>query len=188
MWSLIDKEMGLRQCERYSYVPDLDPFDAEECAIWSMHYFFFNKEKKRVCYFYLRGLSVISHSPVNMPSNLVRRRANPSQRKASSVSVGEGAGKRASYWLGVTGLQDGIDMESYGDDDDDEMIIEEPNDDEVEVPYMDLDDIRRDIVDGCFTYDAADDYEANDGYLDEGWQRMGGVRCVSEDIGERIDL
>lgn len=186
MWNLIDEEMGLRQCEKYSYVPDRDPFDGEECSIWSMHYFFFNKEKKRVCYFYLRALSVISHSPVNAPSsNLNKRRLKPFARKASSVSIGEGAGKRASYWLGG---QDGIDTDSYGDDDDDEMIIEEPNDDEVEVPYMDLDDIRRDLVDGYLSYDM--DYEDAEysAQTNEVWKPDRVVRGVSEEIGDVIEL
>ena len=71
------------------------------------------------------------------------------------------------------------------------MIIEEREDDEVEVPYMDLDDIRRDLeVEGRLFYAAPDDYyDMDDGYLDEGWKRSGrGVRGVSEEIGDRIEL
>ena len=188
MWTMIDKEMGLRQCEKYTYAPDDDPFDGEEGAIWSMHYFFFNKEKKRVCYLYLRGLSVISHSPVNAPAHL---RPKLVERKASSVSVGEGAGKRASYWLGNRVAQDEISTESYGDDDDDdEMVIAEPDDDEVdEVLYMDLDDLRGDLADGFYGYDAADDNDVDaDGFLDEGWQRQRRVRGVSEEIGACMEI
>ncbi|KAI7291804.1 glycoside hydrolase family 67 protein, partial [Hortaea werneckii] len=156
MWSLIDKEMGLRQCDKYAYVPDEDPFDGDEGSIWSMHYFFFNKQRKRVCYLYLRGLSVISHSPVHAPTLLSRPLV---ERKASEVTVGEGAGKRASYWFDGNRaiLHDDIDTTGYGDDDDDEMIIEEPDDDEVEVPDVDLDEIRSDLADGYYGYDAEDD-------------------------------
>ena len=187
MWTLIDKEMGLRQCEKYTFLPDDDPFDGEEGGLWSMHSFFFNKEKKRVCYLYLRALSVISHSPVHAPAYPFRPKLV--QRKASSVaSVGEGAGKRASYWLGNRA---GIDSESYGDDDDDEMIIEEPNDDEVEVPYMDLDDIRSDLVDGGGFYgynvqdeDLVDDY----GYWDGGWMPSGRVRGASEEVAGMMEM
>lgn len=68
MWRLIDNEMSLRECAAYCYSPEEDPFDGEENAIWSLHYFLFNKERKRVCYIYLRGLSVISHSPVRVTS------------------------------------------------------------------------------------------------------------------------
>ncbi|OTA30726.1 hypothetical protein BTJ68_10413 [Hortaea werneckii EXF-2000] len=165
MWSLIDKEMGLRQCDKYAYVPDEDPFDGDEGSIWSMHYFFFNKQRKRVCYLYLRGLSVISHSPVHAPTLLSRPLV---ERKASEVTVGEGAGKRASYWFDGNRaiLHDDIDTTGYGDDDDDEMIIEEPDDDEVEVPDVDLDEIRSDLADGYYGYDAEDDgFDDFAGYL-----------------------
>lgn len=188
MWGLIDKEMGLRNCEKYTYAPDEDPFDGEEGAIWSMHYFFFNKEKKRVCYLYLRGLSVISHSPVHAPT--LSHRPKPVPRKVSSTagSVGEGAGKRASYWLGNKA---DIDTESYGEDDDDEMeVIPDPEDDEVgEVPYMDLEEMRSDLVDGgYYSYDIDDD----DDDFNDRWRRSEpvkrSVRGMSEEIGESMEM
>ncbi|KAF2774200.1 repressor of RNA polymerase III transcription MAF1 [Teratosphaeria nubilosa] len=175
MWSLIDKEMGLRQCEKYSYVPDEDPFDegngGEGPSLWCMHYFFFNKEKKRVCYLYLRALSVISHSPVHAPLAMGSR--SKLGRKRSKLSVGDGAGKRASYWLGTS--SDDIDTSSYGDDDDDE-VVQDPQDDEIEVPHMDLDDIRSDLADGCFSYAA--DYEDgyyNDDFIGTEWEPVSPV-------------
>lgn len=181
MWKLIDKEMGLRQCEKYSYVPEDDPFDGEEGAIWSMHYFFFNKEKRRVCYFYLRGFSVISHSPVHAATEL-QRRPKLAQRNISSLSVGEGAGKRASFWLSDDLLQRSIDTVSYGEDDDDEMIISEPGDDEVEVPFMDLDEIRSELVDGCYNYPIEEeDYE------DDVWKPTH-TRGWSEEIGASMEM
>jgi hypothetical protein len=64
MWAVIDKDINLKQCEKYSYAPTSDLFEDEEGALWSMHYFFYNKTKKRIVYLYLRGLSVVSHSPV----------------------------------------------------------------------------------------------------------------------------
>lgn len=179
MWALVDKEMGLKQCEKYSYTPDADIFAGEENSLWSLHYFFFNKEKKRVCYFYLRALSVISHSPVHQPSYLHSK--NRSQRKRSNVTLGEGAHKRASYWLGPS---ENIDTSSYGDDDDDEFI-EEPNDDEVEVPYMDLDDIRSNLADGLYSYD---DDDEDDSWADQRWARQRGMRAVSEEVGESMEI
>ena len=181
MWNLIDKEMGLRQCEKYSYVPDDDPFDGEEGAIWSVHYFFFSKERKRVCYLYLRGLSVISHSPVHAP---MVHRPKLVQRQASSVSVGEGAGKRASYWLGNRVSEDDIDTESYQDDDDDEMVIADPGDDEVDnIPEMDLDDIRSDLSNGYWaTYDPEDDG------FDTPMKPSRYVRGISEEVNESMEL
>ncbi|KAK0839941.1 RNA polymerase III-inhibiting protein maf1 [Friedmanniomyces endolithicus] len=190
MWTLIDAEMGLRQCEKYSFVPEEDPFDGEDggASVWSMHFFFFNKERKRVCYLHLRGLSVISHSPVHAPMSLgVRRR----EGKGGSVSVGEGAGKRASYWLGSLVGVDEIDTSGYGEDDDDEegMVgmagrydVEDGEDDEVEeVPDMSLDDIRSELAEGNHGYDAEDD-DMEDAWLPQG------VRGVSEEIGEVMDM
>lgn len=177
MWKLIDKEMGLRHCEKYSYNPEEDPFDGEEGAIWSMHYFFFNKEKRRVCYLYLRGFSVISHSPVHAATEL---RVKSVPRKVSSLSVGEGAGKRASFWLSSDYLQRSIDTVSYGEDDDDEMVIEGPDDDEVEVPFMTLDDLRNDLADGRY-YPILEEDDQED------WQPRH-VRNLSEEIGETMEL
>ena len=190
MWALIDKEMALKYCEKYSYVPDADIFAGEENSLWSLHYFFFNKEKKRVCYFYLRALSVISHSPVHQPAYIASRSRskNRTQRQRSNVTPGEGAHKRASYWLGpavTNGASGGggFDVESYGGDDDDEFI-EEPNDDEVEVPYMDLDDIRSNLADGFYEYD--EDY-VDDSWADQRWKRHH-MRAVSEEVGENMEI
>lgn len=68
MWDTIDKEMDLLSCNIYTYSPDDvsdDPY-GEEGLIWSTNLFFFNKHKKRVCYLYLRGLSSLSHSPMEI--------------------------------------------------------------------------------------------------------------------------
>ncbi|KXT02810.1 hypothetical protein AC578_5368 [Pseudocercospora eumusae] len=189
MWKLLDKEMNLRQCERYSYVPDDDPFDGDEGSIWSMHYFFFSKERKRVCYLYLRGFSVISHSPIQAALSV--KKPKPVHRKVSSLSVGEGAGKRASFWLSSDLLSRSIDTVSYGEDDDDEMVIAEPGDDEVEVPYMDLDEIRSDIVNGRYDEyvidEESDEYNNYDG-TDETWREPHRVRGVSEEIGAAMEI
>lgn len=185
MWKLIDKEMGLRQCEKYSYTPEDDPFDGDEGAIWSMHYFFFNKEKKRVCYIYLRAFSVISHSPAAMNA----QRLKPARHKynASSLSVSEGAEKRAAFWLGNE-LQTSIDTAGYGEDDDDEGMITSDQDDETEVPYMDLDEVRNNLLDGKFTYclDEDDNIVYEDDGEDDGLAR--GVRGMSEEIGAAMEL
>jgi hypothetical protein len=186
MWGLIDKEMNLRQCERYSYMPQDDPFDGEEGAIWSLHYFFFNKERKRVCYLYLRGLSVLSHSPVHAPMHIHRTR----QARDSGVSVGEGAGKRASYWLGSSIDEDAMEEGEY-DDDDDELIHDEyeHQDDEVEVPYMDLDEVRNRIVDG-YNYDFENiEYEEDTSSwaVEQGGKKRG-VRGMSEEIGDAMEI
>jgi hypothetical protein len=182
MWKLIDKEMGLRHCEKYTYVPDDDPFDGEEGAIWSMHYFFFSKEKKRVCYIYLRGFSVISHSPVNAPKFSQRPRAV--QRSTSSLSLGDGAGKRASFWLSDDLLSKNVDKAAHDDDDDEGMVTLAPGDDEVEVPFMDLEDIRSDLMYGKADY-ALDDEDGDDDFYTRSPRT---VASISEEIGETMDM
>jgi hypothetical protein len=89
MWSIIDKEMTLKECTVYCWAPPDEPFEEEEGSIWSLNYFFFNKERKRVAYIYVRGVPVMSHSP--------RQPANVSKRAGSEYDSGA---KRARYWLG----------------------------------------------------------------------------------------
>lgn len=201
MWQLIDKEMGLRSpnCLKFSYDPKTDPFDGENGAIWSMHYLFFNKERKRVCYLHLRCLSVVSHSPDYAPIYNTTKRQKHVSRKASSISFGEGAGKRASYWLGNTALRlcEVDDASPEDDDDDDEMILEE-TEDEVDVPYMDLDEIRSDIENGYTSY--VEEEEDEDELLadGQGWRSQGdpawslgatsGVKDFNEEVEEKMEV
>jgi len=88
MWALIDKEMTLKECIVYCWAPPDEPFDGEEGSIWTLNYFFFNKERKRVAYFYIRGVPVMNHSP----------RTGMAKRSASGYE--SGANKRARFWLG----------------------------------------------------------------------------------------
>jgi hypothetical protein len=90
MWSIIDKEMTLKECTVYCWAPPDEPFEEDEGSIWSLNYFFFNKERKRVAYIYVRGVPVMAHSP--------RQPANVSKRASSGYD--SGANKRARYWLG----------------------------------------------------------------------------------------
>ncbi|KAL8951253.1 MAG: hypothetical protein Q9222_002755 [Ikaeria aurantiellina] len=112
-WRMIDKEMNLKECSIYAYVPEEDPYDGDEGAIWSFNYFFFNKTRKRVCYLYLKSLSIISHSPVLKTPIKIKRSADigwPGSEPGSS--------KRAKYWLGeredVSGVWLDDDDEDYG--------------------------------------------------------------------------
>ena len=74
---------------------------------------------------------------------------------------------------------------SYGEDDDDEDVIPEPNDDEVEVPFMNLDDIRSDLLDGRYSYTISEDEEYD---LDDSWKSPRHVRGLSEEIGAQMEL
>ncbi|EPY53315.1 repressor-RNA polymerase III Maf1 [Schizosaccharomyces cryophilus OY26] len=57
LWETLDRHINLSECNVYSYTPDSDsdPY-GDEALIWSMSYFFFNKNMKRMLYFSLHGL------------------------------------------------------------------------------------------------------------------------------------
>ena len=106
MWDLIDKQMTLPECKLYSYVPEEDPFSDtdEQAAIWSHNYFFFNKDEKRVCYLYLRGLSMIgweTPGEAKTPTSVVMvHPKRPASSTWSSADGEETGRKRARFWLG----------------------------------------------------------------------------------------
>lgn len=102
IWRLIDQQMSLRECHIYRYAPnDFDPFeDDEEGSLWSINYFFFNKARKRVCYLYLRGISVLSHSPSNALRTPLKTKRYAEEESDGWLTPDLGARKRARYWLG----------------------------------------------------------------------------------------
>ena len=57
MWARLEKELRLRQCERYSWRPQPDQLSYDLVGLWSKHYFFFNRVRKRVCYLHFRARS-----------------------------------------------------------------------------------------------------------------------------------
>lgn len=118
-WQLLDSEMDMARCEYYGWEPDEDPF-SEDGAIWSYHYFLYNKERKRVCYFYLRGVSALASPPYVATSLMTRF------RQAQSESSGNvGSRKRAEYWLGGRAKKA---LETYGSSDElDDFVIDHPN-------------------------------------------------------------
>jgi hypothetical protein len=164
MWALVDKEMTLKECLIYSYVPEEDPYDGEEGAIWSLNYFFFNKTRKRVAYFYVRGIPVMSHSP----------RSALAKRGAGGLSRDYGAKKRARYWLGdrADAITNGCDLDGREAD----LDLWNPEDE---------DDIEFDgSLDGdeyCDDYDEANDEPDEQVY-------NGPIRGVSEDIASQMEM
>ncbi|KAF7266392.1 repressor of RNA polymerase III transcription Maf1 [Rhynchophorus ferrugineus] len=56
LWSAIDHEISLDNCDIYSYNPDLasDPFGEDGC-LWSFNYFIYNKKLKRIVFFTCRA-------------------------------------------------------------------------------------------------------------------------------------
>jgi len=160
MWTLIDKEMTLKDCTVYCWAPPDEPFDGEERSLWSLHYFFFNKERKRVAYMYVRGVS--SPSP--------RHRVSITKRSASGYEAS--SNKRARYWLGDQAANvtngEADDIEEYGS-------LDTWNDDADPDGTFDEDDL----------YDDYDD-EADDESDEQSYK--GPVRGVSEDIAYHMDM
>ncbi|PVH83683.1 mitogen-activated protein kinase-like protein MAF1 [Cadophora sp. DSE1049] len=167
MWSLVDKEMNLKECTVYCWAPPDEPFDGEEASIWSLNYFFFNKEKKRVAYLYVRGVPVMTHSP--------RQRSSMPKRSASVYD--SGANKRAKYWLGdqAANVTNEEDLEEDGD------VTMWANEDEVD---PDDHDVLFDGDDFCDDYD--DEADADDESDEQDFK--GPVRGVSEEIGASMDI
>jgi hypothetical protein len=158
MWSLIDKEMTLNDCTVYCWAPPDEPFDGEEGSIWSLNYFFFNKDRKRVAYIYVRGVPVLGHSP--------------RPRHGMTKGIGgypSGASKRARYWLGEQAAN------VTNDEDDEETMWDN---DVADDPDAMMDD------EFCDTYD--DEAEEDSAEEDQSWKAH--VRGVSEDIAASMDM
>lgn len=165
MWSMIDKEMDLKDCTVYCWAPPDEPFDGEEGSIWSLNYFFFNKDKKRVTYLNVRGVPVMTHSP--------RQQTGMSKRSASGFE--SGANKRARYWLGDQAANVSNDEETDLDDDD---IMMWNNDDELDADYN---DVEFEGDEFCDDYDDEADDESDEMVKEP-------VRGVSEDIAASMDI
>lgn len=174
-WKAIDREMTVKECEVYEYAPEEDPFDGDDSAIWSHHYFFFNKSRKRVLYLYVRGLSVLGHSPSHVTTAFHPsiKRARPTS-SLSQTYPDAGASKRAKYWLGdrAEGVTDGW---AHHDNDD---TIDEPGDDEVD---------EQDWL-GSESYDAYTDTDDDDNdEIENALRGKGVVTGMSEHLVESMD-
>ena len=124
MWNMIDKQMSLSECSIYSYVPEDDPFgdEEDEPSLWSFNYFFFNKRRKRVCYIYLRGISMLgAETPggAKTPSSVLSVRPKRPASGSWSLNGEETGRKRAKFWLG-----DRADNAIVVGDDDDDGDVE----------------------------------------------------------------
>jgi len=59
LWQVIDDIIELDECSVYSFNPDNDSDpNAEDGAIWSFNFFFYNKKLKRILFFAVRCLSI----------------------------------------------------------------------------------------------------------------------------------
>jgi Maf1 regulator len=177
-WRLIDQQMRLKECTIYRYAPDdYDPFEEdEEGAIWSMNYFFFNKALKRVCYLYLRGISVLSQSP----SQGLRTPVKSTKRFADDESDGWltpdlGARKRARYWLGD---RDDVEVAEHDEEDHDKDHDKDCGGLANEIPPP-----KRPLVDEHDNYILSDE-DARSARS----RSKSTVRGVSEDIAEAMEV
>ena len=168
--------MSLKECSIYRYAPeDYDLFDDDdEGAVWSMNYFFFNKVRKRVCYLYLRGISILSHSPTEAPRTPIRAKTLADDASDGRLTPDLGARKRARYWLGD---REEFEVADHDDDDADKLKdLSDPG----EHPLFSK---RRPLV------DENDNYMLSDEDARSARSRSKStVRAISEDIAEVMDL
>jgi hypothetical protein len=197
MWALVDKEMTLKDCTIFSYQPSDDPFDEDEGAIWALHYFFFNKALKRVCYMYVRGVPVMSHSsPTMRPMALAgARRASASigmeplsssvkRRAAFGFNYDDsGANKRARFWLGDRFAERRVTASDDDMDDDDGLEWNRGSDGDIKYGY---DDDDEDDNDWDLTADEEDD-DVDEQEEDDQIHKSP-IRGVSEDIAARMEI
>ncbi|KAI4646936.1 hypothetical protein J4E93_005160 [Alternaria ventricosa] len=175
-WHLLDTEMDMSSCEYYAWEPSDDPF-ADDGAIWSHHFFLYNKERKRVAYFYLRGISALSNSPSVAMSLMSRFKASKYESSANA-----GSRKRAEYWLGDRARKG---LEAYGDSDElDNMVIDHPGDvvDAEQQRYLPARDMSMDAD----YYESDDDSDVES--LVDRERAVSKIRTMSEGIIERMDL
>ncbi|KAJ5280577.1 Repressor of RNA polymerase III transcription maf1 [Penicillium angulare] len=123
MWRLMDEHMSLKESSVYSYSPEEDPADGDDGAIWSLHYFFFNPLRKRVCYLYLRAIPILSHTPDEDVTTPTGKRTFDDGYLTPDLS----SSKRARYWLGSRAESSlrRTDIDEDEEDDDQYMLSDE---------------------------------------------------------------
>ncbi|KAJ5103976.1 hypothetical protein N7532_004505 [Penicillium argentinense] len=162
MWRIVDEHMSLKECAVYSYSPEEDPSDADDGAIWSLHYFFFNPLRKRVCYLYLRAIPILSHTPSDEIA------LTPTGKRTFDdgyLTPDLSSSKRARYWLGSR-------AESSlrpSDDSDDELANHQP---QPSPP----------------TADDEDHYMLSDEEVRSRSAAKGMVRAMSEEIADQMEV
>ena len=162
-WRIIDEHMSLKECSIYTYTPEEDPSGADEGAIWNLHYFFFNRLRKRVCYLYFRAIPILSHTPTEgVATTPTGKRTFEDGYLTPDLS----SSKRSRYWLG-----DVADMVRTGSDSD-----EDEEDDAEEMSKR--------------SRPTRDDYDRFVLSDDESRPRInkGGVRAMSEEIADAIEV
>jgi hypothetical protein len=158
VWKTIDEHMSLKECSVYSYSPEEDPSDADDGAIWSLHFFFFNPLRKRVCYMYLRAIPILSHTPEEIVTTPSGKRTYDDGYLTPDLS----SSKRARFWFG-----DRARSTLVASDSDDEMDRSKPT---------------RPVMDEYDHYVLSDD----DDHVPT--TRRGTVRAMSEEIADSMEV
>ncbi|KAJ6178633.1 hypothetical protein N7519_009094 [Penicillium mononematosum] len=158
VWKTIDEHMSLKECSIYSYSPEEDPSDADDGAIWSLHYFFFNPIRKRVCYIFLRAIPILSHTPDEMATTPTGKRTYDEGYLTPDLS----SSKRAKFWFGERARS---------------SLIASDSDDEMDRPPKTI----RTGVDEYDPYVISDDDE----HLPNARR---GVRAMSEEIAASMEV
>jgi hypothetical protein len=109
MWQNINTVMELKNCEIFSYIPDMEEDPFSDGVLWSFNFFFFNKELKRILYF------------TCVATSLMRRRSAAAGAACGMMDEDEDA--MDDYYTQPDGAaeadseDDGIDAMSDNDDD-----------------------------------------------------------------------
>lgn len=173
MWRIIDEQMSLKECSIYRYSPEEDPYDGEEGSIWSLSYFFFNKQRKRVCYLYLRGISVLSQLPIDGTATPIPGKRNWDD---GYVTPERSAKKRAKYWFGENAA---LSLESSEDE------AETSAESEAEQPPSKP---PRPVVDEFDNYILSDDEKQSRGRTRSESTSKPTVRAMSEEMADWMEI
>ncbi|KAF7526764.1 hypothetical protein PCG10_003831 [Penicillium crustosum] len=158
VWKTIDEHMSLKECSIYSYSPEEDPSDADDGAIWSLHFFFFNPIRKRVCYIFLRAIPILSHTPDEMATTPTGKRTYDDGYLTPDLS----SSKRAKFWFGERARS---------------SLIASDSDDEMDRPSKTI----RNNSDDYDIYVISDDEENLP-------INRRGVRAMSEEIADSMEV
>jgi AP-1 complex subunit sigma 1/2 len=180
MWKLIDEEMGLRDCEFYSFEPGCDPFEGEDGSLWSYHYLFYNEGMKRVCYLYFRGVSNLSNSP-EPATSLVSRFKHRLYSEYTTCGGGVFDTGSDEQFLGRHAHQ--YDHEGKCKACLDNLVIDHPEEEVVDAE--DYPSVRDREMSHDYFYDDEDD-DSEIEYLRS--HTKGRVRALSENIMEKMDI
>jgi hypothetical protein len=64
VWGAIDEVVQVRDCDIYSYIPDMDADPFTDGNLWSFNYFFYNKSLQKLLYFTCMAESKFSNRDV----------------------------------------------------------------------------------------------------------------------------